>query len=167
MQAEYINPFIQSVYDLFNSMLGCEARLGKIGVIAEEDIGRERELIALIGLSGPVRGTVALAFPIATALQMVNRLLGIMVVDVNDEVLDAVAELVNIVGGGAKAKLSGGSQPISLSLPTVIRGTNYTVESPSYSKWFDVPFESELGTFTLRIILQSDKKVVRHEDAHC
>jgi chemotaxis protein CheX len=158
MKAQYINPFIESVHDLFNTMLGCEARRGDISLARSFSTGHE--VIALIGLSGIVRGTVALAFPARTALHMVNRLLGVETIGVNDEVLDAVAELVNIVAGGAKAKLNGEADtpPISLSLPTVVQGKDYTVESPSYAKWLDVPFTSELGPFTLRVIFESDKR---------
>lgn len=157
MRAEFINPFIESVYDLFKTMLGCEARRGEISLARSVSSGHE--VIALIGLSGIVRGTVALAFPARTALHMVNRLLGVETIGVNDEVLDAVAELVNIVAGGAKAKLNGETgTPISLSLPTVVQGKDYTVEYPSYAKWLDVPFTSELGPFTLRVIFESDKR---------
>lgn len=157
MRAEFINPFIESVYDLFKTMLGCEARRGEVSLARSVSSGHE--VIALIGLSGIVRGTVALAFPARTALHMVNRLLGVETIGVNDEVLDAVAELVNIVAGGAKAKLNGETgTPISLSLPTVVQGKDYSVEYPSYAKWLDVPFTSELGPFTLRVIFESDKR---------
>jgi chemotaxis protein CheX len=157
MRAEFINPFIESVYDLFKTMLGCEARRGEVSLARSVSSGHE--VIALIGLSGVVRGTVALAFPARTALHMVNRLLGVETIGVNDEVLDAVAELVNIVAGGAKAKLNGETgTPISLSLPTVVQGKDYSVEYPSYAKWLDVPFTSELGPFTLRVIFESDKR---------
>ena len=138
-------------------MLGCEARRGEMSLARSVSSGHE--VIALIGLSGIVRGTVALAFPARTALHMVNRLLGVETIGVNDEVLDAVAELVNIVAGGAKAKLNGETgSPIALSLPTVVQGRDYSVEYPSYAKWLDVPFTSELGPFTLRVIFESDKR---------
>lgn len=157
MRAELINPFIESVYDLFKTMLGCEARRGELSLARTSAFSHE--VIALIGLSGIVRGTVALSFPTRTALHMVNRLLGVETIGVTDEVLDAVAELVNIVAGGAKAKLNHETaMPISLSLPTVVQGREFTVEYPSYAKWLDVPFTSELGPFTLRVIFESDKR---------
>lgn len=157
MKANYINPFIESVHDLFTTMLGCEVRRGEISLASS--LTKGSEVIALIGLSGTARGTVALAFPGRTALHMVNRLLGIETIGVNDEVLDAVSELVNIVAGGAKAKLNHETgSPIDLSLPTVVQGKEYTIESPSYAKWLDVPFTSELGPFTLRVIFEIDKR---------
>ena len=75
-------------------------------------------------------------------------------------VSDAVAEMVNIVAGRAKSKfqtLSG--DPINLSLPTVVRGNSYKVDYPSKSVWLDVPFESELGPFNLRVTFDDISKL--------
>jgi len=153
MKVEYINPFIESTYDLFSTMLGCKAIRGDVGVAAPS--ANPREIMALIGLSGMARGMVALAFPVDTALNMVNQLLSTELRVVDDTVSDAIAEMVNIVAGGAKSKLSGDDRPpIDLSLPTVVRGNSYNVDYPSGSVWLEVPFNSDLGSFTLRVTFE-------------
>jgi chemotaxis protein CheX len=82
-------------------------------------------------------------------------MLGMEMHIVDDTVKDGVAELVNIVAGGAKAKfVQGEGRPIQLSLPTVVRGNSYTVDYPSCSAWLDVPFSSELGPFSLRVTFE-------------
>ena len=154
MKIEYINPFIESVYSLFETMLGSKAKRGDVA-LAKEGENDPRHIMALIGLSGPARGMVSLSFPSSTALNMVNRLLGSDSADVDDAVSDAVAELVNIVAGGAKAKFPTGNGPlIELSLPTVVRGSSYSVDYPSGSVWLEVPFTSDLGPFTLRVTFE-------------
>jgi chemotaxis protein CheX len=156
MKVEYINPFIESTYDLFTTMLNSKAERGDVGLAKEE--ANPRDIMALIGLSGMARGMVALAFPVDTALNMVNSLLGTEIRVVDDTVSDAIAEMVNIVAGGAKAKLSGGGRPIDLSLPTVVRGNSYNVDYPSGSVWLEVPFQSDLGPFTLRVTFEMEPK---------
>ncbi len=48
MKVEYINPFIESVYDLFTTMLGAEAKRGDVGfskdVPPSRDISRFRRI---------------------------------------------------------------------------------------------------------------------------
>lgn len=158
MKVEYINPFIESVYDLFSTMLSSTAKRGDVGVLKGEPTSA-RHIMALIGLSGPARGMVALSFPVETALRMVNRLLGTETKVLDDTVSDAMAELVNIVAGGAKARfpLEDGVAPIDLSLPTVVRGSNYNVDYPSGSVWLEVPFETDLGPFDLRVTFSFDE----------
>lgn len=158
MNVKYINPFIESVGELFTTMLGCQAKRGEVGVARLE--GNPRDLTALIGLSGPARGMVALSFPIPTALKIVSKLMGKETRIVDETATDVVAECVNIVTGSAKAKLNAlaGGEPIDLSLPTVIRGSQYTIEYPSKSVWLEVPFSSELGPFSMRVTLAYEDK---------
>jgi chemotaxis protein CheX len=88
---------------------------------------------------------------------MVGRMLGSEIRVVDDTIKDGVAELVNIVAGGAKSKLNADhSTPIDLSLPTVVRGNSYTVDYPSQSVWLDIPFTSDLGPFNLRVTFGPD-----------
>ena len=155
MNVEYINPFIESVNELFSTMLGAKVDRGKIGV--SSGANNPRDIMAIIGLSGPARGTVALSFPTNTALNLVNKMLGLETRIVDEMVSDGVAELVNIVAGGAKAKLvTDGGTPLDLSLPTVLRGNDFTVDYPSNSVWLEVPFASDLGPFCLRVTFESD-----------
>ncbi len=152
MKVEYVNPFIESVYELFTTMLSAKAARGDIGVSKDGASANPHEITALIGISGRARGMVSLSFPAVTALNMVNRLLGMEIQALDDTVSDAVAELVNIVAGGAKAKFPiGDGEPMALSLPTVVRGTGYKVDYPSGAMWLEVPFNSDLGPFSMRV----------------
>lgn len=153
MKAEHINPFIESVQNLFVSMLGCKANPGKTGLA--NGVGNPGDITALIGLSGPVRGNVALTFPVETVLNIINRMLGSKIQVVDELVTDSVAELVNMVAGGAKKKLSSeDGPPVDLGLPTVLSGNEYVVQHPSKSIWFKVPFTSDLGSFTLQVTFE-------------
>jgi len=153
MKVEYINPFIESVYDLFTTMLGSIAKRGAVGLSRGDSA--PSEITALIGLSGPARGVVALSFPVATALAISNRLLGMESRVVDDTAADAIAEVVNIVAGGAKGKFELGDRPpIDLSLPSIVRGKNYHVEYPTCTTWLEVPFESDLGPFNMRVVFE-------------
>lgn len=153
MDVRYINPFIESVYDLFSTMLGCEAHRGNVKL--STDAGSEPEhLVALIGLSGPARGTVALALPMDTAKAVTAQLLGAPATSMTD-VADAVAELANMIAGSAKARMvADDGAPINLGLPTVVSGRNYNVHYPNQARWLEVPFTSELGLMTLRVTFE-------------
>lgn len=154
MKAKYINPFIESVVEFFSTMLMTQVRRGDPTVWKAE--GESGQVVALIGLSGPVRGTVALALPADTAMKLTGQLLGEEVTELNDLAFDSVSEACNIVAGGAKARLPvNGGVPVNLGLPTVISGDRFKVSYPSDSVWVNVPFDSDLGSFSLRITMKS------------
>jgi len=153
MDVEHVNPFIESVQELFTTMLGCEATRGDIGLA--EDSRNPRDIVALIGFSGPASGMLSISFPVETALAIAGRMLGMEIKVMDETVSDAVAEMVNIIGGSAKARFTKDDQkPIDLGMPTVVRGSSYTVNCPTNSVWIEVPFASELGFFRLRVTLQ-------------
>jgi len=150
MKVTYIDPFIQSVQNLFSTTLGCETTYGD----RELNKGQfyPRDVTVVIGLSGPASGTISLSFPVATALAMVRRLLGMEIRVMDDTVSQALGKMANMIAVSAKGKVYGTDGiPISLSLPNVIRGNSYSVDYPPNSVWLDVPFTSELGSFSLRM----------------
>lgn len=153
MDVQHVNPFIESVQELFTTMLGCEATRGDIGLA--DDSCNVRDIVALIGFSGPASGILSISFPVETALAIAGRMLGMEIKVMDETVSDTVAEMVNIIGGGAKARFTKDDpKPIELGMPTVVRGSNYTVNCPSNSVRIEVPFRSELGCFSVRVTLQ-------------
>lgn len=168
VRAEYINPFIESVHNLFRTMLSCEVKREEITLI--RTLHPTLDIVALIGFSGNFKGIVAMAFPVKTALAMVSRIYASEYVVVDSTVIDAVSEFVNIMAGGAQAILNGHmSVPVELSIPTVIRGNRFKLNYPSRAAWIEVPFSSELGEFMIRVTMNVTPKerASNHESADC
>lgn len=155
MKAELINPFIESVQEIFSTMLNSTATRGEISV--SRDSRGPGELLAIIGIVGESKGTVAVSFPTDTALRVVGRIAGMEFEEVDETVVDGVAEIVNMIAGGAKAKLTtNGKRPMDLGLPSVITGKDYQVDYPKKSIWLEVPFECDLGSFLMRVTFESN-----------
>jgi len=148
VDASYINPFIEAVDSVFTTMLNVKPQ--RNGLKVSDGNAQGPSITSLVGLSGQVSGVVALRFPPETALQLAGRMLGTEMTGVNDEVIDAVAELVNMVAGSAKAKFHL-EPPLQLGLPTVVDGTGYRLKYPSKSVWLEVPFTSNAGRFTMEV----------------
>ncbi|MBX7255078.1 MAG: chemotaxis protein CheX [Candidatus Hydrogenedentes bacterium] len=154
MNAQYVNPFVEAVFELFSTMLQSKAARTGLGVSGGEQ--HPDEVMALIGFSGVVRGTVALAMPHNTCQGMVRRLLGEGVEADPETVSDTIAEMVNIVAGAAKSKLSlQVKETLELSLPVVVHGDEFEVFSPSHAIWLEIPFSSDLGPLCMRLSFQN------------
>ena len=162
MDVTYINPFIESVQETFSTMIRSDALRGELGLT--NGLGNDRGISVLIGLSGSARGTVALHLPERTATRAVNRLLGTTFSTVDEDVVDGVAELLNIIAGSAKAKLATSEKPpIDLGLPSVIKGVGHSVDYPKCSTWLEVPFESDIGPFSLKVTFEKSPENGRIE----
>ena len=148
MDVSYINPFIEAVDTVFNTMLSVKPR--RNGVKVSDGQARGELITSLVGISGQVSGVVALRFPPPTALKLAGKLLGSEADTISDEVTDAIAELVNMVAGSAKAKFQF-DPPLELGLPTVVHGTGYRLKYPTRSVWLEVPFSSDAGEFSMEV----------------
>lgn len=151
MKAENINPFIQSVTEVFENMLDCQVKMGNPGIAQEEAKGPP-DIIGVIGLSGTAQGAVAIKFPIKTALMVIGKMVGAEFRSVDSSIVDGVGEIVNIIAGNAKSKFPGHS--ITLSLPTVVRGTICSMSNLKNAVFMTVPFETELGGFSILVTLK-------------
>jgi chemotaxis protein CheX len=147
MKAEYINPFIKSVFNTFSTMLNCELHRGDIGF--KSNTNPQYTVSGIIGLSGRAVGTVVLSLSKEVALKAASTMLMTEATDVDDEVLDAVGELTNIVAGGAKAELE--EYELEVSLPNVVTGRDHEIHFPSNVQPICIPFTAEWGEMTLEV----------------
>jgi chemotaxis protein CheX len=148
MDVRYINPFVDAVNSVFTTMLSLQPTRKSLKVSPNE--ADEPQITSIIGISGKVHGVVALRFPPATARSLAARMLGAEPDEAGGEITDAVAEMVNMVAGNAKARFDH-DPPLELGLPTVVEGRGYRLKYPSGSFWLEVPFETESGLFSMEI----------------
>jgi len=144
MKPDYVNPFIQSVIETFDSMLDCEVGHGEPTPTTDNE--EAICLIGVTGLSGTAQGNIAIKFPIDTATAVIGSLVNTKYGEINSSVVDGVGELINIIAGNAKAKIRG--HKISISLPTVFKGCLQKLSAPAVSN-ITIPFYSNLGNFEI------------------
>ena len=147
MKVEYINPFITSLINTFDTMVGCKVRREDIRL--KEDNNPKHEVSGVIGLSGNAKGTVVLSISKDVALKAASAMLMEEMTELNGEVVDAVGELTNMVAGRAKAELQ--EYSLSVSLPNVVTGRDYEIRFPSNATPLCVLFASDWGPLSLEV----------------
>jgi chemotaxis protein CheX len=114
--------------EVFATMLGAGVEFDQ-----EAKSDPESGLMALVGLTGNWSGagtlscSPALGNQAAAAMFMSEPAADPLAI--NDEVLDAVAELTNMVVGNIKNTLEGILGPMAISIPSVIYGRNFHFRS--------------------------------------
>lgn len=147
MQVEHINPFLHALQTTFSMMLSTEPQRGQLSL--GDPKTRTYPISAIIGLSGDASGTVVINMSERVALAAAGAMLMVEKTAVDDEVLDAVGELVNIIAGQAKSELV--EYNLSISLPNVVTGEGHEVRFPSTFPPLCVPFQTEHGPLRLEV----------------
>jgi chemotaxis protein CheX len=137
--------FYKIIQDTWASTLGFHvdcpvpAELSTIGV-----------LTVCVRISGSWEGEVQLHCPLPLA-----RLIAAAIYQVNtdkadnDEILDALSELIHIVGGNLKALLP---QPVTLSLPSLQDPTNSAYSTPQWPVVCQLTLMSEGQPFVVTLV---------------
>lgn len=141
-----------SVREVFSTMLGVELGPGESFVEAAPP-DAAGGVVALIGVAGPWTGTGTVGCSPRLACRICARMLMTENSSIDEEVLDAVAELTNMIIGGAKTKLEFKLGPLGLSIPTVVYGRNFRTKSAIHSEWVVVRFQWEGESFEVKLCL--------------
>lgn len=123
LSSEIMPHFVASVKAVLSTMLGWSVEEGELK--RGNHILTGHDVSGLIGFAGTLRGTIAVSLEQEVAFAAAEVFLGDKPSTINVDVMDLVAELANMVGGGAKDRLN--LPGISLGLPTAINGKGHTL----------------------------------------
>jgi|GEM_PF-3105104 len=117
-----------AITNTFLTMAGMEALVGTEYPHSQKD-GVSRSVAGVIGWVGKWNGTGILECTPEFACKLSNLMLGSEQVSLNEDALDAVAEMTNIIFGGMKTELEAHLGTMGLSTPTVIYGNDVGMRS--------------------------------------
>ncbi|RMH30124.1 MAG: chemotaxis protein CheX [Planctomycetota bacterium] len=147
MDPNLITPFMQSVQNVFSTMLQLPVEIGEPAVKA--DAATTYDVSGIIGMSGDVVGAVVLSFPKETAERIVALFTGQDTSPEDEDFADAIGELVNMVAGGAKGMFQ--KRQASISCPSVVIGKSHIVSRPKGVPCISIPCETDCGSLCIEV----------------
>jgi chemotaxis protein CheX len=147
----------QCTEQVFSTMLGVEIGSGESSIEATTPEANDG-VVALIGVAGPWTGTGSLSCSPHMACRVCSQMLMSESPSVDEEVLDAVAELTNMIVGGVKTELELQLGPLGISIPTVVFGKNFKTKSATHSEWVVVRFSWENEPLDVKLCLARNEK---------
>lgn len=156
MKIEFIAPIVTATVSSLKTLLGMETRQGQAHASKVFATPQESCYVAVIGMAGSVSGSVVMTFLRDTARKFVGKMVcGDPGSD--DDVADGVGEIVNIIAGNAKTILNQQNLGLSLALPNVLQGQEMRVHPPEGVPAIVIPFQCELGDFTVQLAFTQPK----------
>jgi chemotaxis protein CheX len=116
---KYIQPFVDVCENVFKEFIGSEL-VAERPHFADKNDAHDWDVSAIIGLTGEARGAVVISMKQDLAFKLTGILTGNEHKTLDDEVVDAIGEIINIIAGNAKRGLEE-SFRLVISLPTIVR----------------------------------------------
>jgi len=141
--------------EVFSMMMGMDVE-AEPAYEEANSTGTVDGVVALIGLAGQWTGGGVVQCDAPLARKFYSCLL-MTECDpanegVNEEVLDAVAEIANMIIGNVKNAMERDLGPIGLGIPSVVYGRNFTTRSAG-SSWIVNPFVCDGGRLLVKFCL--------------
>jgi chemotaxis protein CheX len=114
-----------AVEEVFEIMLGCRVK----PMTKAENTTTAGGWTAMVGLAGALCGILTFTCDPKTAREVAAAMVGPEIADSEEQVSDALGEICNMIAGNFKNKLSSTDEACMLSVPTVIKGDEYTLHS--------------------------------------
>jgi chemotaxis protein CheX len=147
----------KSAANVFSTMLGVELEAGQASTEAGTPDANDG-VVSLIGLAGAWAGTGSLSCSPTMACRICSLMLMTDTKAVDEDVLDAVAELTNMIIGNVKNDLEPHLGPLGLSIPTVVFGRNFKTKTAGPTEWTVVRFLWDGETLAVKVCLSPSEK---------
>lgn len=117
---------------------------------------REGEVVSSVGFIGQVTGAVYLYCTVGYAKTLTSRMLGLAEAEVDspEMVNDALGELSNMIVGSVKSRLCDRGSLCTLSVPSIVRGHQLSVQKTAQVTTRDFGFSTGAQHFLARIFVK-------------
>ncbi len=151
MDVKFINAFLEGTVNVLKTMAFVEPKPGKPYI--KKDCVASGDISGIIGLTGSVKGSLALSFSEVCILRIVSNMLGEEITTMNHDINDAVGEITNMVSGVARKILESGGLNITAAIPTVVAGKNHSILHVMGGPSIIIPFSIDASPFVVDICL--------------
>ncbi|MCK4540936.1 MAG: chemotaxis protein CheX [Spirochaetales bacterium] len=125
MRVEYINPFVESAFNVLKEVLGEEPKRGELYLkpATQTALG----VTAIVGLAGDVEGRVLFDMSNSTAIKIASAMNGEELTSMDELAKATITELANMITAQAVTKLHDLGFKFDLTPPAIITGDNMEV----------------------------------------
>lgn len=143
--------------EVFRTMMGLRVSAGDVTV--EKAAMRKAEVIGSIGVAGFLTGSISLFLPRDLANKACASLLMMEPEELADgDVVDAIGELTNMVGGNIKTELFQKAPLFDISVPSVYVGDDLQRRTVSDDLCFHAPFSIDGMEFSVEFLMVTKKE---------
>ena len=147
MDVRYINPFIEGTINVLKTMAFISSKPSKPYIKKSQTA--TGDITGIIGLSGDKKGSLSITFTFPCIKAILEKMLGEVHDELNEDVSDAVGEITNMICGDARNKLEAHNINLTAGIPTIVTGGGHTITHVTKSAIVVLPFTTDFGDFSL------------------
>ncbi len=151
MRVEYINPFVESAFNILKEVLNTDIKRGELYLksTSQPVLG----VATIVGLAGDVEGRVLLDMTMETALGIASEMNMEKLEKFDDIGKATITELANMITGQAITKLHEQGFKFDLTPPSLLTGNDMVI-SDSGVEALIVPIDLSYGKLEINVAIK-------------
>ncbi len=154
MKVEYINPFLTGASSVLEMVLG--ETPAKEGLSAQSTSFTSEQCNVVCGVTGQAQGQVIYGMSLTTADRIASHMLGESIKTFDALAASAIAELGNMISGGAMGGLAEAGYICDITPPALIRGTKVEISTLNIPA-IVIKLRTSMGVLSITVSLQGHK----------
>ena len=151
MRVEYINPFVETAYNILQEVLGGEVRRGDLYL--KSTSMPVMGVAALVGLAGDVEGRVLFDMTMETAMNIASKMNGEKLNEFDALAKATVTELANLITAQAVTKLHDLGFRFDLTPPALFTGDKMEISDHEVEALI-VPMITDQGKVEVNVAIR-------------
>jgi chemotaxis protein CheX len=151
VKVELINPFVKAAIDVLRSELGKDVERGKLRL--ETGGNASHDIAVLIGMTGDCKGFVLYGMNLDTGKGIVGKMMGQECDEFDELARSGIAEIGNVITGGASRGLSETGYHCNITPPTLIVGQNTSIATLDIPR-VALPIKTICGEIEIHLALK-------------
>ena len=154
MKVEYINPFLAGASSVLEMVLG--EKPVKEGLSAQPASFTSEQCNVVCGVTGQAQGQVIYGMSLVVADKIASHMLGEPIKTFDALAASAIAELGNMISGGAMGHLAEAGYICDITPPALVRGTKVEISTLNIPA-IVIKLRTNLGAMSITVSLQGHK----------
>ncbi len=155
MNVKFLNPFVESAYEVLHAETGVEIQRGELSL--EQGMYITDDVTVILSLVGAVEGTVFYSLNKTAAVRCASLMLGETLTELDGLAQSGIAEIGNVITGRASMRLSEDGYESNISTPSLILGSGASISTLDYPRLV-VPLHTEAGSVTIHLALREGNR---------
>ncbi|HEY0827979.1 MAG TPA: chemotaxis protein CheX [Bacilli bacterium] len=151
MQAEYLNPFLESARIVIEQVINIKPTTGTLGIKDVKFV--EKYIWIQIGMTGQMQGDIVFGLHEEVALRIVSAMMGgHEITEMDDMSQSAISELSNMISGNASTMLYNQGVRVDITPPKIIQAAAAAGFTPK--KALTIPLMMEgIGELEIQVLI--------------
>ena len=154
MEASIVNPFIEGALYILDTTASLKAR--PAAPFLKKTSAAKGDISGILDMAGDISGSVSVTFTEKCILGIVSAMFGEEIIEMDEEINDAVGEIGNMISGRVTTKMTEMGKTVKIKLHEVKAGRGHTIDHPVLEddgdkKVLALPFETTKGNMLIEI----------------